>query len=697
MSKYILNIKLLSDMCVSDGGVYNSQIDIDVCYDRFGFPYIPAKRLKGCLRECALELNDWGMSIDIKSMFGDKGEASNSGAVRIGNACLDNLDNLREIINNSHNLLVYHPQNVLSVYTRLRSQTSIDNETGVAVDGSLRTTRVVNKGKTFCAQVDIPEKYVSDFENCVRSLTQIGMSRTRGLGEIKATLKKIDVLPQEAKLHYSDDISAIKYTINLEEPMICKSIRGGEERSNDYIDGAKMLGFIVSKVRESGANPTDFLNSGKLICTNGYVSVDGTRYEEVPANIYEIKNKKTPYVDKYTETDVKEQINPMKHCYILRDADGILHKQSVLLEERYHHRRPEDKSIGRARDDGSGDSTFYQMSSIEAGQNFSGYIYGTSSQLSTICNLVSENEEGYMGYSRTSEYGKVGIKFEPVSFNAIEKQSSDIIVRLVSPTIVYNDKATYAVSIEDLVEEVLATLATDSDNVASIDQFVNFTTVGGFNTRWNYRKPTIVAYDKGTTLRIRFNNPVTIKNSTYFIGERISEGYGEARIEAYSSRYADVKDFSVASDSEDNSNYSMAADNELANKICKSLMDGFVVSKAMEIAKAINPNESYRATVSNMIIMCSEQDSLEEVRDSVNSRFEKNSLRKTEKKDKANVILSKVEQAAGTLSSEFLTKYKLSSYEGISSMKMELLHQTLIQIKYIIREKTNKKGDSSNE
>ena len=58
MRNYRIKIELLSDMCVSDGGIYNSAIDTDICYDEYGFPYIPAKRLKGCLRECALELKD---------------------------------------------------------------------------------------------------------------------------------------------------------------------------------------------------------------------------------------------------------------------------------------------------------------------------------------------------------------------------------------------------------------------------------------------------------------------------------------------------------------------------------------------------------------------------------------------------------------------------------------------------------------
>lgn len=90
MRNYRIKIELLSDVCVSDGGIYNSAIDTDICYDEYGFPYIPAKRLKGCLRECALELKDWGMPIGVQEMFGTQGnddsdseKAGKAGAIHI--------------------------------------------------------------------------------------------------------------------------------------------------------------------------------------------------------------------------------------------------------------------------------------------------------------------------------------------------------------------------------------------------------------------------------------------------------------------------------------------------------------------------------------------------------------------------------------------------------------------------------------
>ena len=72
----ILKIELLSDLCVSAGETYNSYVDIDVVYDDYGLPYIPAKRVKGCIREAALELVEWGVYDEkvFVSLFGKEGK-----------------------------------------------------------------------------------------------------------------------------------------------------------------------------------------------------------------------------------------------------------------------------------------------------------------------------------------------------------------------------------------------------------------------------------------------------------------------------------------------------------------------------------------------------------------------------------------------------------------------------------------------
>lgn len=56
-----IQIKLLSDLCTCSGETYNSIVDTDVTYDENGIPYIPAKRIRGCIREAGLEMLEFGL------------------------------------------------------------------------------------------------------------------------------------------------------------------------------------------------------------------------------------------------------------------------------------------------------------------------------------------------------------------------------------------------------------------------------------------------------------------------------------------------------------------------------------------------------------------------------------------------------------------------------------------------------------
>lgn len=157
MTDYLMKIRLLSDLCVADGGIYNSSIDTDICYDSYGLPFIPAKRIKGCLRECGIELRDWGEELPLEEIFGAEG--NRAGKLIIRNAYLPERTAYVKEIRKADGSAVGHPQNVLHLFSYIRNQTSIEQESGVAKESSLRTMRVVKKGLEFTAQVQMPAIY----------------------------------------------------------------------------------------------------------------------------------------------------------------------------------------------------------------------------------------------------------------------------------------------------------------------------------------------------------------------------------------------------------------------------------------------------------------------------------------------------------------------------------------------------------
>lgn len=710
MGIHQMKIELLSDMCVSDGGVYNSVLDTDICYDEYGFPFIPAKRIKGCLRECELELNDWGKCVSDTSLFGYK--KSQQSLVRIGNAYLENYTVMREEVKKNAGQLVFHPQNILNHFSYIRTQTGINYETGAADETSLRTMRVANKGLIFVAEVELQEESLFPaLEACCAVFTNIGMARTRGLGEIRVTLEdKKEQEKADAEEFKVKGANRLEYIIELEESVICKSINGGEARTLDYIEGSKILGMIAQLLKEEGKDFIKFMNSGDLICSNAYISYADDKKEErcveVPATFYSIKNDKKNYVNKVYENEESikkvedKQLNMMKHSYICLNANGELIKREVSIEERYHHSRPADKSIGRAIEDASGESQFYQMASIKSGQKFKGYIVGEEEQIKQIYEMFSKAGNCYLGYGKSAEYGKVRIRVGNPSKedDYVLKGCRDLIVKLEAPAILYNKNAFYSTDANDLIQETNTILRLPEENY-KVDKFLNYIVVGGFNVKWGRRKPTIDAFDKGTVLFYHFEHPVDINIPKHlFIGERNAEGYGEFSVEKvdvskneYIGKCAELQ-----SVNHETKYLNLDTSMTLAWALCRELFEKFITVKAMGDAKLFAVEEEMKAVVSIMIQICKDSDSYNQIIDSVEKRYEKKSDDKRKKLEIARKILETVSEHQGQLIDNFERNYKVNNFEfDEEQYKCKYLMAFLFSLKYKLR-KTDRLKEGEN-
>ena len=695
--KLKLKVTLLSDICVSDGGVYNSSIDTDVCYDKKGFPYIPGKRIKGCLRECAIELSDWGDSIDVKAVFGEENRAGVSGSVRIGNATLEESGQ----VNPEDNPILYHPQNILQHYTYIRTQTSVDQETGVADEASLRSIRVAKKGLVFYAPIEIDERYRQEFTRCCAVCKHMGIARTRGLGEVSLEVieETADSMsnPESLKTAHMD---TLRYCIHLEENVICKSVNAGEAQTLDYIEGSKILGLIAERLRAAGEDYISFVEKGALRCSNAYIGVKGMRYVEAPANYFMIKNNMDEYIDDIyyqRNANTGEQLNAMKHCYIHLLSEGSLKRLNVETEERYHHRRPDDKGIGRAASREDNKADFYQMESIINGQDFYGFITGSEEQISKIYDLLSEKTSAHIGYGNSAEYGAVRITVSELGKKNEQRiKTNRILVKLEAPTIVYNEQAFYSVDKRDLILEINKVLGLD-ESIIPTKTYIKYVTVGGFNVTWNLRKPTIEAFDKGTVLVYSFDSEVEIPLGTMFIGERCIEGYGEINvselIENATGRYSIVG--TEASKTSENATKRMIPKCSLGAALSEELFTQYLEYYVSQTGMNRIDSDS-KATISNMLGMCKSYQSIEEVQKSVKERYDVSSESKKEKGNKAVAILKQVESNYEKALTDFCTAFLLEwkpNMETEKKLKMNYLRFHLIGMKYRIRETEIKKGE----
>lgn len=302
--KYELVITLKSDLCAGSGYSYAGIVDSDVCYDSYGFPYIAARRLKGCLREAA-ELIGVAKE-EIGKIFGQGGEEKVSG-IYIDNAYIESYAELRkdcEKLDKQYRKYITR-QNILSQFTSVKAQTKIE-KSGTAKDNSLRFTRTVNhysplapkKEMCFRAQVEMPdeperneaereknlEETVDQLKKIAKALRNIGMNRNRGLGSVRCSLegpvfekrqdsedgKKTDSgQPDLENIEISDDEKEyiLRYSVKNMSPLILSTTN--DFKTEKYISGRSVLGFFAGAYLRSAGKSADSEDFKDIFLRNG--------------------------------------------------------------------------------------------------------------------------------------------------------------------------------------------------------------------------------------------------------------------------------------------------------------------------------------------------------------------------------------------------------------------------------------------
>ena len=203
--QYLLEIHLHSATSPGSGEGWAGMIDSDITFDDLGLPYIPARRIRGILREMAEDivhadqhtrfskLSPPLTESDVKDVFGKRGQVMSS-PLRIENAVLKDYDQMRDWVQwalNSTEGIVTR-ERVIQFFTHLRQQTAIDPKTETAQKGSLRSTRVLNSSLIFISRIDLTSN--SERHECLLALASavarnLGVKRNRGFGQVCCTLK----------------------------------------------------------------------------------------------------------------------------------------------------------------------------------------------------------------------------------------------------------------------------------------------------------------------------------------------------------------------------------------------------------------------------------------------------------------------------------------------------------------------------
>ena len=190
MDKYQIKIELQSETILGSGESVAGYIDLDVLHDEVGLPYFKGKTLKGRLREEAENIvilqNNIFKEEQVDKIFG-KEDSDKDTAIAFSNCIVS--PNIKKAIKGSKLSAI----DILDSLTDIRSFTAMDKD-GIALDGSLRHIRVINKGLKLYCDVTLRSEINNDelllFKLSVLSLRHIGLMCSRGKGNVKCTLLK---------------------------------------------------------------------------------------------------------------------------------------------------------------------------------------------------------------------------------------------------------------------------------------------------------------------------------------------------------------------------------------------------------------------------------------------------------------------------------------------------------------------------
>ena len=517
----LMKIKLRSDLCAGVGKHYAAILDLDTALDEFGLPYIPSRRIKGCMREAA----DLIGVQSINELFGESGKGE-AGSLRIGNAVIEHYTETVTAIR--ENGILHNEVTDLFCYTR--QETSIDSQTGTAKDGSLRFVRVVNRDYPdssdpicFYAPISFDDEYETEIEKICKALRNIGYHRNRGLGAIECSLTETtDIFQLDEQAFEAETDYEMRYQIFLNGDLMLPS--ADSSHSMDYIPGTSVLGALAA--RYQGENFEDLFLSENVRFSNLYISdPEGHPFDPAPKFLAKIKAavdendkgiKNTIGVksENGDNNEPPKQYKPLKKGYINKDYGYIEPERKIVYHNNIY----------------GVDGGLYMQYCICGGQYFSGTITAKGKYLKEIYPLFG-NGVIYIGRSKTAQYAACSIvditvnKANNNTFTA--KQGSVVAFVLQSDVILTDENGVFTADSFAL----LNTLKNDNlifeeeDSAVTDKTAIAAKIISGYNAKWNLKKPQITAFAAGSAVIARVNADTELPKQM-LIGEKRNEGFG---------------------------------------------------------------------------------------------------------------------------------------------------------------------------
>lgn len=590
-----LRIELLSPLTSGSGLNRPGVVDREVAHDAVGLPLIPARRLKGLLRDGYRLLAETGVVTlaDAGVIFGRTGAVA-GGAIRLQSARLQDAAGLTawlEAVQQDEELRTrVRTGQVLEVYSEIRKQTAVERVTGSAREDTLRFTRTLKPGLRFVAGIaGLDASQTRTVALAAAAVQQMGVSRNRGLGDVRCEvwqdgqnltqLALADLSRDEAgtadaevtakgagaaKGETGGAASLLRFRVKLADSAMFPSLATGDPNTvltHTSIPGASVRGALANRYLHTGRADARFNQlfcSGEVVFLGANPVAGVKRLQPVPHAMREEKETGSAIDVCLTKPERPVKRVPEKWCALDELWAGETQvRVSVRAQMSYHNARAADgriqRAVGAEPDKrapyglaaGEGGALFV-YEALDAQQTFEGGLLGPAELLNELRELVPAGEILGLGRSRSAQYGGaaqwewLGATQELAGREAwnwlpttAEEGESDVIrVTLLSPVAGWNEAGHPVASFP---EDELA-LALGAKIVAQQAAAVRVSWQGGYLAHQRLPRQQIQMLAAGSTLVYQLDRPVSAaqraKAEQQSYGGRVEEGFGRVAITA---------------------------------------------------------------------------------------------------------------------------------------------------------------------
>lgn len=548
MERWILQIELKSDFSTGTGESVPGMLNNKTALEN-GIPFIPAKRIKGCLLEAGKELADNGIinAEMLSGIFGRPGMAT-GGKISIGNGHLHTVpwylfgrEKAGQIVIGNYEALQKNIKNypdiedmlLEDIFTRKRTRTAIDQETGTAKEHTLRTVQVVPAGVIFSCRLEgeLSKEEEKALNLCVKGLRHMGICITRGMGEVHCTLKKVQFeRTQNTEKNISrfntytpEEEISLSYEIELELPVIMTDNQedGAEQISASAISGAFAAMYIKrhslgSKAHENGDFRRIFLRDGVQF-GNAFLKKDGITYVPAPKAFAKPKGDDKKWFNIMADQNNLRRKNISGQVFLKNNG---LYVASPLKEIHFHHARPADRRIGHALNDRAEDISvrtgqFFQYMALSKGQTFVGTWKGKVKDIRELAECIEECQNHIvLGKSRSAEYGSCRFR---ILWDTLTKcqdkhladhsaRGKEWLIWLLSPLVYRDDKSgAYETGGRLLMNQMSDRMGC---KIELADSICGYTVLNGYNSKWKLPMVSCLALSAGSSFYIRADKDI---------------------------------------------------------------------------------------------------------------------------------------------------------------------------------------------